>query len=74
MKIEEKFNRRSAELIEVQLPLVRLSPHEAQLGIKLEFLTTPGADDLRTLAMHLTPDEALQMVALLVDAVRRQKR
>lgn len=74
MKIEEKFNKRSADLIDVQLPSVNLKPHEADLGIKLEFFTAQGSDDMRTLAMHMTPDEALSMVALLVDAIQRQKR
>jgi hypothetical protein len=74
MKIEEKFNKRSADLVEVQLPSVHLSPFEAELGIKLKFFTLRGSDDLRTLAMHMTPDEGLEMVALLVDALRRVKR
>jgi hypothetical protein len=73
MKIEEKFNKRSADLVEVQMPSVRLRPDQAHLGIKLEFFTIPGADDARTLSMHLTPDEALEMMGLLIDAVRRSK-
>ena len=74
MKIEEKFNKRSADLIDVQLPSVRLRPDEAELGIKLEFFTAQGSNDQRTISMHMTPDEALEMMGLLVDAIRRAKR
>jgi hypothetical protein len=48
MKIEEKFNIRSADLIEVQPASVHAGPQYA-LGIRLTFYTMPGDPDRRTL-------------------------
>lgn len=69
MKIDEKFNKRSAELIEVQYPSIRFGRHLA-LGMCIEFFCLPGKDG-RTLKMHLTPDEALQISAQLTEAARK---
>lgn len=73
MKIEEKFNKRDAKLIEVQPPTHHVGPHYA-LGIRLTFYTLAGSDDMRTIAMHLTPDEALQMAEGLIASVRQAQR
>jgi len=72
MKIEEKFNKRDAKLIEVQSPSVTTGRHLA-LGISLAFHTLPGSDDPRALRMHLTPDEALHLAELLISAVRKAR-
>ena len=69
MKIEEKFNKRDAKLIEVQQPCVNSGARYA-LGIKVEFFTLQGSDDPRTLSMHLTPAEALQLAEELISAAR----
>lgn len=74
MKIEEKFNRRSADLIEVQHPTAHVGSNDADLGIKLIFATMPGNDDLRTIAMHLTVDDALQLAQELIASARRVRR
>lgn len=70
MKIEEKFNKRSADLIAVQQPCITTGAGLA-LGIKLEFFTTQEVDDLRTLSMRMTPYEALQLAENLINAARR---
>lgn len=70
MKIEEKFNKRSADLIAVQQPSISVGTAFA-LDIKLKFFTAPGVDDLRTLSMHMTPYEALQLAESLINAARR---
>lgn len=72
MKIEEKFNKRSAELIEVQQPLVDEGPHFA-LGIRVRNVQPSGADG-RILCMHLTPDEAMGFARDLIEAVRRRTK
>lgn len=72
MKIEEKFNKRTAELIEVQPASIHAGPTHA-LGIKLEFFTLPGNADMRTISMYLTPDEALEMAGGLIAAARRAR-
>ena len=74
MRIEEKFNRRSAELIEVQQPTAHVGPNYSELGIKLTFFTVPGNDDHRTIAMHLTVDDALQLAQELIASARRVRR
>lgn len=73
MKIEEKFNKRSANLIEVQPPTVHTGAAYA-LGIRLTFYPVVSDPDRRTLAMHLTPDEALEMAEGLIAAARRAQR
>ncbi len=70
MLIEEKFNNRSAKIIEVQPPSITVGPH-LSLGIKMQFFRLPSDDDRSTISMHLTPDEALQMIAMLCSGIRR---
>lgn len=72
MKIEEKFNKRAANLIEVQPPSIKANPHLA-LGIKATFYRLPG-EEASTIAMHLTPDEALAMAVALTEAARKLLR
>lgn len=73
VKIEEKFNKRDAKLIAVQPASIHTGAQYA-LGIKLEFFTLPSDDDMRTLSMHMTPDEALEMAEGLIAAARRATR
>lgn len=70
MKIEEKFNKRTAGLIAVQNPSVHVGAHLA-LGIKIEFFPESEAGDSRTLRMHMTRDEALHLARDLLSAVIR---
>lgn len=70
MQIEEKFNKRSAPLVEVQAPIVRNRVDLAPQGLKLEFYTLPEADDARTIAMHMDPIEALQLAEQLTASAR----
>lgn len=70
MKIEEKFNKRSAELIDVQSPSIQYGNH-FDLGIRLQFFTLPGVDDFRTLSMHMTPSEALILAKELIEAAHK---
>lgn len=70
MKIEERFNLRSAQLVETQAPAVSTGGGLA-LGIRVCFMAATE-NDYRSLAMHLTPDEALQFASKLIDAARKQ--
>jgi hypothetical protein len=74
MRIEEKFNKRTAELIEVQPPSFHAGPNFSALGIKATFFQLPGSDDTRTLSVHMTPDEALLLAENLIAAARRARR
>ena len=70
MKIQEKFNLRDAKLVESSLMLTA-SPALA-LGIRVMF--TPIADgDYRNLALHLTPDEAIEFAQKLLSAAILRK-
>jgi len=69
MKIDEKFNKRSANLVETQPPSVRSGPHYS-LGIVAEFFRLPGDDDRSTLKLHMTKDEALFFAEMLVKHAR----
>jgi len=69
MRVEEKFNLKSAQLVEVQQPYVKHGPRFA-LGMSVEFYTAQGSDDRRTLRLHLKPLEALQFAQDLIDAAR----
>jgi hypothetical protein len=70
MLIEEKFNKRSAELVPVMPPTVRIG-RKFNLGIKVEFYA-PHPDQ-RTISMHLTPDEAMAFASKLMDAAWKAK-
>lgn len=71
MKVEKQFNKRAAELVEVQpSPVVHCGPQYA-LGVKVTFIRVTNDVDRSTLAMHLTPDEALGLALQLVEAARR---
>lgn len=71
MKIEEKFNKRAPNLVTVQMPSVHAGPQYAE-GIKLTFYRDASDPDRSTIAMHLTPYEALQMAEDLINAARRR--
>lgn len=69
MKIEEKFNKRSAEFIEVQPAHISIVAH----SIKLQFFTVPNTNDQRTISMYMTPDEALHFAEKLINSARTFK-
>lgn len=71
MKIEKQFNKRAAELIEVQSsPVVHCGPSYA-LGIKVTFIRAQNDVDRSTIALHLTPAEAIDMAVQLIQAAQR---
>jgi hypothetical protein len=73
MKIEEKFNKRSADLVKV-VPVFFSGPQYAE-GIKIEF--SPSGNELfdpRVLRLHLTPEEALDMAEQLIASARRAQQ
>jgi len=70
MMIQKKFNKRSADLIEVQPPSMRTGKFHSALGIRAEFFGLPGSDE-GTISMHMTPDEALDLAARLIQAARQ---
>lgn len=69
MKIEEKFNRKHAKLVEVQFPSILTGGGLAE-GIKLTFDRTVNDPDPSRISMHMTPDEALLLAQLLISAAR----
>jgi hypothetical protein len=73
MKIDEKFNKRGANLIEVQTPSVRGGPQYA-LGLVAEFFRLPGDADHSTIKLHMTPGEALHFAEELIKAARFELR
>jgi hypothetical protein len=73
MKIEEKFNKRSAELLEVQKPVIHVGPNHSDEGIKVTFYQMSGEDG-RTLAQHMKPDEALEYAQSLIAAALQARR
>lgn len=70
MRVEEKFNKRAADLVECQQPHVT-SGACFTLGIKLECVPVDYTDG-RTLSIHLTPDEALSLARELIAAAQRR--
>ncbi|WP_338924416.1 hypothetical protein V0M98_32905 (plasmid) [Pseudomonas silesiensis] len=68
MKAEEKFNRKTANLLECQQPIVD-SGGGLALGVRVRVFMVPGPD-CKTLSLHLTPDEALRMAEDLVREAR----
>jgi len=70
MRVEEKFNLRSARLLEVQMPHVKSGPSLA-LGIKVTFFQKNDDAEVydgRTLAVHMTRDEAIEFAKELLSA------
>lgn len=75
MKIEEKFNKRSAKLIDVQTPLVVHAGGGMALGIKLTATPERDAGSIGSgeqLCIHMTPAEALELAQQLINAARLQ--
>ncbi|MDN7179085.1 hypothetical protein M0D69_13890 [Caballeronia sp. SEWSISQ10-4 2] len=70
MKLEERFNLRSAQLVEVQKPSVRTGGGLA-LGIKVTFIAA-AEHDFRSIGLHLTPTEALQLAEDLIHCAHHQ--
>lgn len=70
MRVEEKFNKRMAPLIEVQTPQVD-SGIGLELGVRVRLyplVDGSSVNDCRTLTMHLTPLEALEFAQRLIAA------
>lgn len=68
MRVEKNFNRKSATVIETQQPLVRMT---AGLGVHVMFYPVRGGDmvgNIGCLRMDMTPSEALELAADLVQA------
>lgn len=72
MKIHDKFHKRAANLIEVvgDGPTI-LSGPQYPLGIQATFYA-PHDSDKGQLAIHMTPHEALEFAANLINAARQQ--
>ncbi|WP_274644033.1 hypothetical protein [Pseudomonas serbica] len=68
MKAEEKFNRKTAALLECQQPVVD-SGGGLALGVRVRVFELPGRE-AKTLSLHLTPDEALRLAEDLVREAR----
>ncbi|OHV78270.1 hypothetical protein [Rhizobium sp. LCM 4573] len=70
MRVEERFNKKSAPLLECVQPHV-VHRRGFALGIKVEFYQAGDNCDGRTLSVHLTPQEALKMAEDLIAQSRR---
>jgi hypothetical protein len=73
VKIDEKFNKRGTNLIEVQPPSIRGGSQYA-LGMVAEFFRLPGGDDHSSIKLHMTPGEALHLAEELIKAARFELR
>jgi len=72
MKIEEKFNVVSAPLIDVQHFTVRPVANDAKKRIHVRFAAgvEVGIAGLRSISMHMTAPEALELALRLTNAAR----
>lgn len=73
MKIQEKFNLKSAKLIEVMSPTIHTGPHY-ELGMQIRFYQPSDQQDRREIVLYMTPDEALDFGLALIDTARRRRR
>lgn len=74
MIIEEKFNKRSATPVPVQSPTINVGHRHSKEGMKLTFFRAHIPDvphDGSSIAMHMTPDEALALAARLIQEAQR---
>lgn len=73
MRVDEKFNKRTAALIEVQQPVVD-SKLDTFLGVRVRLFTCneKHSGDGRELRMHMTPEEALRFAESLLAAARER--
>ena len=72
MKVERNFNKRAAQLIDVQQPHVAHGKGDP-LGIGVTLFTAPAQDnrdEVGSLRMHLTPEEALTFGSDLIAEAR----
>lgn len=69
MQIEEKFNKRGADLILVAPPTVHSGP-PYPLGVELTYYEPGAIEARRRLVIHMSPDEALAHAADLIQAAR----
>lgn len=72
MKIERNFNKRAAQLVDVQRPIVHHGKGDA-LGIAVMMAPSheqTGRSDIGYLRMHLTPAEAIEFGLSLIHAGR----
>lgn len=68
MRMDQKFNKRTAQLIEIQNPHVK-SDGIFALGMAVSFYSLPG-EETGTLNLHLTPLEALAFAENLISCAR----
>lgn len=73
MKIQEKFNKRGAALVDVGLPSVRYGKH-FELGVIAEFFTRFGATKSGEISMHLTVDEDHEFGLQLIKAAHAARK
>lgn len=79
MHVQDKFNKRSATLVECQLPVVRLNTRPAgdlavPREVHIEFFPKPENPDhlvQRSLSAYLTAAEALDLAEHLIATARR---
>lgn len=69
MKVEEKFNKKSAALLECQPPEVQGGPGTL-LGVQVRLYTLPGPES-RSLTLNLNPVESLKLAEDLIREARR---
>lgn len=72
MKIEEKFNKRGAALVEVATPIMHSGPQYAE-GVCVTFGEAYEAGD-RDLHLHMTPAEAMDFAIELLRVARRMSK
>jgi len=69
MKVDEKFNKRAAKLVDVNAVMVRASPSSPE-GVEMEFFEKHG--DQRDLRVHLTPKEAIDLAMELLSKAHQK--
>jgi hypothetical protein len=70
MRIDARFNKRTADQVEVATPAVQAGP-QYELGMRVMFFATNGSDKGQ-LAANMSPMEALAFAAELVTTATRQ--
>ena len=72
MQVQEKFNSRSAKLIEVHPPHVSSNPTWAS-PVKVRFFNK-DTESHKEIHMQMTPDEAINFASRLITAAQNAKK
>lgn len=64
MKVQERFNKRAADFVEVTQPNPIVT-RDVKLGVVVKLYTVPGID-ARSLEIRMTPDEATKLAKDLI--------